>query len=146
MGKLTRRVILGVLAAWAVGCEPSTTPREREALYLRVEVEHEGRTVAAPHLLGFEGRHIVVEKRGASSAQLDYRMDLVPQETGAAYAVRFDLELPDGRKAGRMRLLHGEERSVVLDGQTQVRVMLMRVDSPEFRALVMREPARKAAI
>lgn len=127
-------------------CERPPEPAHREALYLRVEVEQQGRTVAAPHLLGFEGRHIVVEKRSPNAAQPDYRLDLVPHEEGAAYLVRFELDLPAGARVGRVALLHGEERRVALDGDTQLKLMLMRVDSPEFRALVMRDRGRKAAI
>jgi hypothetical protein len=139
---------LWLLVSLALGaCEPPPAEsRDREALYLRVEVEQQGRTLAAPHLLGFEGRHIVVEKRSPHAAQPDYRLDLVPREEGAAYLVRFELELPAGPQVGRVALLHGEERRVVLDGDTQLKLMLMRVDSPEFRALVMRDRGRQAAI
>jgi hypothetical protein len=35
---------------------------------------------------------------------------------------------------------------VTLEGDTQLKVMVMRVDSPEFRSLVLRTPGRKAAI
>lgn len=144
--KIMRDLSLLLLALGIAGCKTTHATRSMEELYLRVEVEQHGRMVAAPHLLGFEGRHIVVEKRSPRAERPDYRLDLVPRGDGASFAVKFDMELPTGRRAGRVALLHGEERRVTLDGDTQIRLMLMRVDSPEFRALVMRARDRKAAI
>jgi hypothetical protein len=43
-------------------------------------------------------------------------------------------------------LLHGEERRVVLEDDTQLKLMLMRVDSPEFRALMQRTGPRRSTI
>ena len=146
------RRIVAVFIACVAGIGPTVGDRPvhsftaPEALYLRVEVEEHGHTVAAPHLLGFEGRHVVVEKRSPGAEQLDYRLDMVPREEGAVYAVRFDVDLPSGHRAGRIALLHGEERQMALDGSTRIKLLLMRVDSPEFRALVMRERFRRAAI
>ena len=144
--KVMRNWALLVLALVSQGCTTERSSRGRDELYLRVELEQHGRTVAAPHLRGFEGGHIVVEKRSPSAEQLDYRLDLVPREEGAAFAVKFDMELPDGHRSGRVALLHGEERRVTVDADTQLKLMLMRVDSPEFRALVMKQRSRKAAI
>lgn len=75
-------VALGVLA---LGCTSSTaTSRAPEQLYLKVEVQQGGKTVAAPNLLGFEGRHIIVEKRAPKAAAFDYRLVLTPKEEGLA--------------------------------------------------------------
>jgi hypothetical protein len=130
-----------VLAAVLVGCA-SATPATRapEALYLAVEVQEHGQTVATPKLLGFEGHRVVVEKKGPSSARPAYRLTLTPQEEGQGYRVLLDLDLPSGRRFGRVGLLHGEEQKVMLDADTELKVMLMRVDSPEFRALIQRAP------
>jgi hypothetical protein len=65
---------------------------------------------------------------------------LSPKEEGQGYGVKLDLQLPSGRRLGHVGLLHGEERRVVLDRDTELKVMLMRVDSPEFKALVQRSP------
>jgi hypothetical protein len=134
--------LLGALSFLAlVGCAtqaPST--RAPEALYLSVEVREHGQTVGRPRVLGFEGKHITVERRQPNQAAPDYRLVLLPREEGGAYGVKLDLELPSGRRRGHVGLLHGEERRVVLDEETELRVMLMRVESPEFRALVQRVP------
>ncbi|MEW5740200.1 MAG: hypothetical protein AB1938_14810 [Myxococcota bacterium] len=126
-----------------VGCA-SATPATRapEALYLAVEVQQDGRTVATPKVLGYEGHRVVVERRSPSSATPDYRLTLTPHEDGQGYRVLLDLDLPSGRRFGRVGLLHGEEQKVSLDANTELKVMLMRVDSPEFRALIQRAPAK----
>ena len=124
-----------------LGCAaqaPSTRPPE--ALYLAVEVQEHGRTVARPKVVGFEGRDITVERRAPNASTPDYRLKLMPREEGQGYGVKLDLELPSGRRLGHVGLLHGEERRVVLDENTELKVMLMRVDSPEFKALVLRTP------
>jgi hypothetical protein len=124
-----------------VGCA-SQVPATRapEALYLAVEVRENGQTVARPKVLGFEGKNITVERRQPDNADADYRLVLLPREDGAGYGVKLDLQLPSGRRLGHVGLLHGEERRVVLDEDTELRVMLMRVESPEFKALVQRAP------
>lgn len=135
-------VLLGGLSCLVlVGCAtqaPAT--RAPEALYLSVEVREHGQTVARPKVLGFEGKNITVERRQPNRASPDYRLVLLPREEGGGYGVRLDLQLPSGRRLGHVGLLHGEERRVVLDEETELRVMLMRVESPEFRALVQRVP------
>ncbi len=117
---------------------PATRPSE--ALYLAVEVHEHGRTVARPKVLGYEGKNITVERRQPNEPIADFRLVLKPQEEGQGYGVKLDLTLPSGRKLGHIGLLHGEERRVVLDEDTELVVLLMRVDSPEFRALVQRSP------
>lgn len=137
--------LVGVVAVLAlVGCAaqaPAT--RVPEALYLAVEVREHGMTVARPKVLGFEGKNITVERTKPNHTSPDYRLVLLPKEEGAGYGVKLDLQLPSGRRLGHVGLLHGEERRVVLDEDTELRVMLMRVESPEFKALVQRVPKAK---
>jgi hypothetical protein len=139
-----RRFQVGLMTAAAVwlGCA-SATPATRapDALYFAVEVQQGGRTVAAPRLLGFEGRSVVVERRGTRAAAPDYRLTLRPRSEGAGYRVLLDLDLPSGRRVQRLGLLHGEEQRVALDDDIELKVLLMRVDSPEFRALIQRAPS-----
>lgn len=124
-----------------VGCaSQASNTRPPEALYLAVEVQDHGQTIARPKVVGFEGRNITVEKRGPDAAYADYRLILQPREEGEGYGVKLDLQLPSGRRLGRVGLLHGEERRIRLDEDIELKVMLMRVDSPEFRALVQRVP------
>lgn len=134
---------IGVLAM-LVGCASAApVTRAPEALYLAVEVQEHGKTVATPRLLGYEGHNILVEKRASPQASMEYRLKLTPHEEGQGYHVLLDLELPSGRRFGKVGLLHGEERRVLLDADTELKLMLMRVDSPEFRAMIQRTPAKK---
>lgn len=139
---------IAALLVALVGCATqAAATRDPEALYLAVEVQDHGKTVGRPKVLGFEGRSITVEKRAPDAPEADYRLVLLPREEGDGYGVRLDLELPSGRRSGRLGLLHGEERRIRLDADIELSVMLMRVDSPEFRALVMQPGARgKSAI
>lgn len=130
---------LAILTVAALGCAtqaPAT--RAPEQLYLAVEVQEQGRTVARPKVLGFEGHDITVERRQPDAAQADYRLVLLPREEGQGYGVKLDLQTPTGRKLGRVSLLHGEERRITLGEDIELKVMLMRVDSPEFRALIQK--------
>lgn len=138
-------VLAGLVAL--VGCaSASPSTRAPEALYLAVEVQQDGRTVATPKVLGFEGKRVVVERKSPSSAAPDYRLILTPQEEGQGYKVLLDLDLPSGHRFGKVGLLHGEEQKVSLDANTELKVMLMRVDSPEFRALIQRPAPAKGSI
>ena len=134
---LTSLMVL-VVAAGCAAQAPST--RAPEALYLAVEVREHGQTVARPKVLGFEGKNITVERRQPNSDSPEFKLVLMPREEGQGYGVKLDLQLPSGRRLGHVGLLHGEERRVMLDADTELKVMLMRVDSPEFKALVQRAP------
>lgn len=137
---------VGVLAM-LVGCASAApVTRAPEALYLAVEVQEHGKTVASPKLLGYEGHNIFVEKRASPQASTEYKLKLTPREVGQGYHVLLDLELPSGHRFGKVGLLHGEERRVSLDADTELKVMLMRVDSPEFRAMIQRAPKKRGSI
>ncbi len=141
-----RSLVLVAVVATACASERRAT-RAAEALYLAVEVSENGRTVASPKVLGFEGHSITAERRARGAGSPDYRLVLRPEEAGSGYRVLLDLELPSGKKVGgRVSLLHGEEREVRLDATTKLTVMLMRVDSAEFKALVEPRARGPAAI
>ena len=99
----------------AVSCaaQPTVT-RAPEALYLAVEVQKDGKTVATPKVVGFEGKNITVERRQPDAPVADYKLVLVPREEGQGYGVKLDLQLPNGRRLGHIGLLHGEERKISL--------------------------------
>lgn len=140
---MRRRVFLLTLASLVVvaGCaSQAQATRAPEALYLSIEVQEHGATVARPKVMGFEGKNITVERRQLNAPLADYKLIVTPKEEGQGYGVKLDLELPSGRRLGHVGLLHGEERRVVLDDDIELKVMLMRVDSPEFKALVQRVP------
>lgn len=131
----------------AVSCAAQTpVTRAPEQLYLAVEVQREGKTVARPKVLGFEGKNITVERKQPDAPLADYRLVLEPREEGQGYGVKLDLTLPNGRRLGKIGLLHGEERKIDLGDDVELKVLLMRVDSPEFRALVLKPRVGKQAI
>ncbi len=131
-------IFLTLIAGAVVGCAtpPPELPGSRQQLYFALELSQDGHKLGSPQLLGFEGRQVVAEKRTPGSTQPDYRLVLRPHEAGDGYKVVLELVLPSGKSLGEIWVLHGEERSVQLDKATELKVLLMRVDSPEFRALM----------
>ena len=107
-----------------------------EPLYLAVEVMQGGKRIGAPKLLGFSGHKVTAERRTPGSEAADYKLVMSPREAGSGYQLGLELTLPDRSRAKNISLLHGQERSVQLDADTELKVMLMRVDSDEFRALI----------
>lgn len=135
---------LGLAAAVVTACASAGPVRPPEKLYFAIKVEQNGKPVGAPRLLGFEGRRLFAEKWTPGAALPDYRLLLQPQEEGPGYGISLDLELPTGRSSGRFGLLHGEERTFALDAQTRLTLLVMKVDSPEFRALMRLRAAEPA--
>ncbi|MDP3234424.1 MAG: hypothetical protein Q8S33_10420 [Myxococcales bacterium] len=134
---------VGLLAAVVTACASSApSTRDPDKLYFAIRVEQDGRSVGAPRLLGFEGRRLFAEKWTPGAPLPDYRLLLQPKEEGPGYGISLDLELPSGRSSGRLGLLHGEERTITLDPRTRLTLMVMRVDSPEFRALMRTSPMK----
>ncbi len=132
-----------------MGCatENAGATRKAEPLYLALELSENGHTIASPKLLGFEGRSMTAQRVAPGASNPDYRLILRPEESGSGYRVLLDLELPSGKRVGgKVGLLHGEERTISLDATTKLTVMLMRVDSPEFKALMELHPQRPASI
>ncbi|EPX64729.1 hypothetical protein D187_000151 [Cystobacter fuscus DSM 2262] len=129
-----------VLVGWA-SVALTALPREAEAepLYFALEVRREGRLVAQPKLLGETGRTVRAERRKPGAPQPDYRLVLTPTAEGKAFHLELDLALPELKGHSELSLLHGQERRVQLGrspGDLEVSLLLMKVDSPEFRALM----------
>jgi hypothetical protein len=123
---------LGLIAA-------RPTPARAEPLYFALEVRREGRLVAKPKLLGETGRTLRAERRKPGAAEPDYRLVLTPTVEGETFLLELDLVLPEVRGHSELALLHGQERKVQLGrnpGDLEVSLLLMKVDSPEFRALM----------
>lgn len=135
-------IFLSLLAGAVLGCAAPAPERSasRQQLYFAVELTRDGKKLGAPQLLGFEGKQVIAEKRTPGSSQADYRLVLKPRGSGAGYKVVLEVVLPSGRKLAEIALLHGEERSVQLGDATELKLLLMRVDSPEFRALMHLNP------
>ena len=136
-------IFLTLIAGAVVGCATPLPelPASRQQLYFALELTQDGHKLGSPQLLGFEGRQVVAEKRAPGATQADYRLVLRPTESGAGYKVVLEVVLPSGKKLGEVVVLHGEERSVQLGDATELKVLLMRVDSPEFRALMKLKPS-----
>ena len=134
-------IFLTLIAGVVVGCAtPIPAPASRQQLYFAIELTQDGHKIGSPQLLGFEGKQVVAEKRAPGATQADYRLVLRPTESGAGYKVVLEVVLPSGKKLGEVVVLHGEERSVQLGDATELKLLLMRVDSPEFRALMSLKP------
>ena len=112
---------------------------EAEPLYFALEVRREGRLVAQPKLLGETGRTVRAERRKPGASEPDYRLVLTPTAEGETFRLELDLMLPELKGHSELALLHGQERRVQLGrypGDLEVSLLLMKVDSPEFRALM----------
>ena len=124
-----------VTALWAL-----PRPAQAEPLYFALEVRHEGRLVAQPKLLGETGRTLRAERRQPGAQQPDYRLVLTPTVEGSTFHLELDLALPQASgHSSDVALRHGQERRVQLGrwpGDLEVSLLLMKVDSPEFRALM----------
>ena len=124
-----------------VGLTTSLVPAtaEAEPLYFALEVRREGRLVAQPKLLGETGRTVRAERRKPGASTPDYRLVLTPKAEGESFRLELDLVLPEIKGHSELALLHGQERKVQLGrwpGDLEVSLLLMKVDSPEFKALM----------
>lgn len=137
-------LFLFLLAGGVVGCATPLpdVPTPRQQLYFAIELTEDGKKVGNPQLLGFEGRQVIAEKQTPGKSEPDYRLVLKPTESKQGYKVVLEVVLPSGKKLGEVVLLHGEERSVQLGEATQLKLLLMKVDSPEFRALMKLKPEK----
>lgn len=113
-----------------------------QKLYFAIELRHDGKVVGAPKLLGQTGKVVRAERRQPGALKADYRLALAPvasTESKGKFDISLDVVLPDARGSGHFSLHHGEQRKVELGkerGDLQVSLLVMQVDSPEFRALM----------
>jgi len=135
---LLRSVLVGLaLVCLTSSIVPATA--QAEPLYFALEVRREGRLVAQPKLLGETGRTIRAERRKPGASHPDYRLVLTPIAEGNTFHLSLELSLPELRGHSELALLHGQERKLQLGktpGELEVSLLLMKVDSPEFRALM----------
>jgi len=125
----------------AGGCATQTAsaPSPGEKLYFALEVRREGRLVARPKLLGELGKPLRALRQRPGEAMPDYELWLRPTGMEGQYRLIVDLKLREAEGHSELALLHGEERQLELgpkNGDLQVSLLLMKVDSPEFRALM----------
>ncbi|WP_309897143.1 hypothetical protein [Archangium sp.] len=137
---LIMKVWLGLALVVGLLCVTAMpTQAQAEPLYFALEVRREGRLVAQPKLLGETGRTLRAERRKPGASEPDYRLVLTPTSEGETFKLELDLVLPDIKGHSQLALLHGQERKVQLGrypGDLEVSLLLMKVDSPEFRALM----------
>lgn len=110
-----------------------------EPLYFALSVWRDGRLVAQPKLLGESGHTLRAERRRPGALVPDYSLVLTPKGEGNSFRLELDLTLPEAQGHSELGLLHGQERKLQLGrvpGELEVSLMLMKVDSPEFRALM----------
>ena len=115
------------------------TPMARaEFIYLQLELRRDGKVVGEPQLVGETGKALKAVRRAPGAEQPDWRLQLMPRAEGDHYALEVGVEIGEQRGHSDVSLDHGQRRQVRLKGndELEVRVLLMRVDSPEFRALM----------
>jgi hypothetical protein len=125
---------------FAAGCA-SQRPAASQKLYFAVELREQGRLVGKPKLVGETGKLLKVERRQPGAPQPDYQLVLMPTLDGDAFKIKLDVAVPRSNRSGHsdLDLLHGQERKIELGlhpGELEVKLTLMKVDSPEFRALM----------
>lgn len=142
---MDRRFFLISAAIALAGALTACLPHESKGpdqLYFAVEVTEGGTKVGAPKLVGFANHEVSVEKRPSADADPEYQLLLVPREDNGSYDLSFKLWLPSGWKEGRLKLAHGEEAKLAMGDGVEFKVLLMKVDSPEFRLLMQERPKR----
>jgi hypothetical protein len=136
---LIKKAWLGLVLVGLACIAAVPMPAQAEPLYFALEVRREGRLVAQPKLLGETGRTVRAERRKPGAREPDYRLVLTPTAEGETFRLELDLMLPELKGHSELALLHGQERRVQLGrypGDLEVSLLLMKVDSPEFRALM----------
>jgi hypothetical protein len=123
-----------------VGCATTPPATQGTQLYLAVELKEDGVVVGAPQLLGFAGKSVTVERRKPGAATADYKLELSPRGDSAGYRLGVQLDVRGRHGKGELGLLHGEERSLKLERNLELKVLLLEVDSPEFQAWVATLP------
>lgn len=110
-------------------------------LYFAMEVSQSGHVVARPQLVGASGHDVrALLRRRDGTPRLE--LNLAPTLRGARVGLDLLLDLPDERGLGKsITLHHGEEAVVPLSRDVQVKVLAMRVKSPEFEAYMANSPA-----
>lgn len=135
----TRSLSGGALGLLLLACAVAPSAARAEPLYLALELRQAGEIVARPKLLGDTGKTIRAERRSPGRAVADYQLVLHPRQSAEDYRLELELILPGGARQSELAIAHGEERRVQLGsrpGELELSVLLMKVDSPEFRALM----------
>ncbi len=121
---------------------PAMSPGADEKLFFACEVRQGSKLVARPKLVGVEGKPLKLYlTHPDSDGTLKLALELDPARDASGYRVGLNLTIPGtlDRAQHEIVLANGEEREVAwagLGGPVTLRVMLMRVSSPEFKAYI----------
>ncbi len=133
-----------VAIALFAAASPNTRPARGEPLYFALELRRDGALIAKPKLLGETGLPIHVDKRRTGEPKSSYQLSLLPfYSAEKSFELEVDASTQGVRGHSKLHLSHGEEKTVELGrlpGELQVVVLLMRVESAEFRALMGTSP------
>jgi hypothetical protein len=139
---MDRRLLAVLVGACALlaACAGLLAHPSDEKLFFALQIESEGHVIARPRLLGESGRPLsmrLVDPARPDRPKVD--LQLLPEREGSDYRVQVQLTLPDraGASSGELAIGHAEERTLTLaqsDRPVTVRLLLMRVASPEFEA------------
>ena len=109
-------------------------------LYFKLEIRREGRLIAMPQFLGEAGKVLRAERRPPGAEVPDYRLVISPfQASERRFRLKLDVAVPGKQGSSQLQIDHGEVRKVELGprkGDLEVKLLLMKVNSPEFRALM----------
>lgn len=144
----------GLAGAATVAVRPpvASLATAQEPLYFALELKYEGKVLASPKLLGVAGKTLRAEKKRPGSSAAEYSLSLLPRSEGTGrYKVDVDLLVPEAQfsgRAGSVSLEHAEERRLKVPGdggKLEVTMLVMRVRSPEFEALMRLAAGEEAA-
>jgi hypothetical protein len=140
--------IVGLLLGVAFGATATEVwplhPVQPVPLYFSMKVFRRGQLIAQPQMVGQTDLDVVEVLRDPKG---DPRMSLTlrPKASGDHYGVACILDLPDEQGLQReFNLRHGEQIHARMSGDVDVEMMVMRVQSPEFRAWVEEAPVDNA--
>lgn len=132
-------LLIAALSSSVVWAQPPVDVGESKPLYFALELKKDGRVVGTPKLLGMEGKSLRVEKRKPNADAYDYRVVLHPTVVGDRYDIALDLAVPGMQCHYDLQLNHGQVQKFAVgpkQAPLEVELTLLRVDSPEFRALM----------
>jgi hypothetical protein len=128
-----------VLSATATPALAASRPQATEKLYLAFELRQDGKVVGTPKLLGELGKALRAERRQPGANLPDYSLAVMPVQFGDHFQIDLDVTLPKAEGHGNLFVQHGEQRKVELGakpGDLVVSLTVMKVNSPEFKALM----------
>lgn len=134
---MNRRLLLvASVVAGALACAAPKAPAG-ERLYFALELRRDGQLVGRPQLLGESGHRVVASRQQPGASTPDYQLVLKPTgHPGDRYRISLDVDVPGCHGHSELELLHAEEKRLRLASDLEVTLLVMRVNSPEFKTLM----------